>query len=89
MREAIAEVTEALRTLDKPEPWSSEVKATDEFLDPLFKKFFQKLALPLQLRKSDYYVLASLVPREKLDGEIAEKLDALVAVAEKAKLMTD
>lgn len=85
MREAIAEVTEALQTLDRPDPWSPEVKATDEFLDPLFKKFFQKLRLPLQLRKSDYHVLAALVPKERLDAEITEKLDAIVAVAKKAK----
>ncbi|MGH9899593.1 MAG: AAA family ATPase [Pyrinomonadaceae bacterium] len=85
MREAIAEVTEALQTLNKPDPWLPDIKATDDFLDPLFKKFFQKLRLPLQLRKSEYHVLASLVPREALDGEITEKLDAIVAVAAKAK----
>jgi len=84
MCEAIAEVTEALRTLVKPDPWSSDVKATDEFLDPLFKKFFQKLELPLQLRKSEYHVLASLVQPESLDKEITEKLSAIVAVAQKA-----
>ena len=85
MREAIAEVTGALQTLNKPDPWSPDIKATDDFLDPLFRKFFEKLALSLQLRKSEYHVLASLVPREALDGEITEKLDAIVAVAAKAK----
>ncbi len=85
MRESIAEVTGALQTLNKPGPWSSDIKVTDDFLDPLFKKFFQKLELPLQLRKSEYHVIASLVPREALDGEITEKLDAVVAVAAKAK----
>lgn len=89
MREAIAEVTEALKTLNKPDPWSLDVKASDEFLDPLFKKFFEKLALPLQLRKSEYYVLASLTPRAKLDHEIVEKLDAIVAVAQRAKPRTE
>lgn len=85
MREAIAEVTEALKTLNKPDPWSPDIKATDEFLDPLFKKFFEKRGLPLQLRKSDYHILAGLVPKAKLDVEIMEKLDAIVATVKQAK----
>ncbi|MFH0775059.1 MAG: AAA family ATPase [bacterium] len=89
MRNAITEVTKAMKTLDKPDPWSSEVKATDEFLDPLFKNYFHKLGLPLQLRKSDYHILAGLVPKEKLDTEITEKLDTIVAIAEKAKPRTE
>jgi len=89
MREAIAEVTEALRTLDKHDPWSPDIKASDEFLDPLFKKYFAKLHLPLQLRKAEYHVLAGLAPKEALDPEIKEKLDAIVAVAERAKPRTD
>jgi len=89
MREAIAEVEAALATLDKPGPWSPDVKATDEFLDPVFKKYFEKLHLPLQLRKSDYHILAGLVPPGMLDSEIAEKLDAIVAVARKARPRTE
>jgi Fe-S cluster assembly ATPase SufC len=85
MRDAITEVTEALRTLDKPDPWSPDIKASDEFLDPLFKKFYEKLKLPLQLRKSEYHILASLMPKDKLDPEIKEKLDAIVKVAKQAK----
>jgi len=85
MREAITEVTEALRTLDKPGPWSPDIKASDEFLDPLFKKFYEKLKLPLQLRKSEYHILASLMPEDKLDHEIKEKLDDIVKVANQAK----
>lgn len=89
MREAIAEISSALRTLGKGDPWSADIKASDEFLDPLFKKFFEKLALPLRLRKSEYHVLAGLVPREKLDDEITEKLDAIVNVAKRAKPRTE
>jgi hypothetical protein len=85
MREAIDEVANALKTLSKPDPWSPEVKATDDFLDPLFGAFFGRLDLPLQLRKSDYHVLAGLVSRTALDVEIAEKLDAVAAAAARAK----
>ena len=89
MRDAIADVTKALQTLDRPSPWSPEIKATDEFLDPVFKKYFQNLGLPLQLRKSDYHILAGLVPKAKLDTEITAKLDAIVAVAKKARPRTE
>ncbi|MGI6415385.1 MAG: AAA family ATPase [Thermoguttaceae bacterium] len=88
MREAIDEVAAALKTLDKPDPWSADIKATDEFLDPLFRSFFKKRSLPLQLKKSDYSILAGLMPRTSLDPEIAEKLDAIVAVAARAKPRT-
>ena len=85
MRESIAEVSQALRTLGKPDPWSADIKATDDFLDPLFRTFFRKLAIPLTFRKADYHELARLVPREKVDQEIGEKLDAIVAAAKRAK----
>jgi hypothetical protein len=88
MREAIAEVTRLLE-IDELTPWSPDVKASEQVLDRVFRLFFKKLALPLQLRKSEYHVLAGLMPREELDREITEKLDAIVEVAKKAKPMTE
>jgi ABC-type hemin transport system ATPase subunit len=89
MQESISEITAALAKLDRPLPFSPEIKATNEFLDPLFKTYFGKLGLPLQLRKSDYHTLARMAPAETLDSEIREKLDAIVAVAKKAKPRTE
>jgi len=88
MQAAIEEVAKALQTLSKPDPWSADIKATDDFLDPVFRKFFEKLKLPLQLRKSDYHVLASLVPRDRIDPEVSRKLSAIVEVARKARPLT-
>lgn len=84
MQEVIKEVSSALETLGKPDPWSSEIKVTDEFLDPVLRKFFAKLQLPLELRKSEYHVLAALTPKDRIDPEVREKLDAIVEVAKKA-----
>ena len=89
MKESIAEVVSALKTLKKLNPWSADIKATDEFLDPLFDKYFEKLGLPNLIKKSDYHILARLVPKDKIDSEIIEKLDAIVAVAKKAKPRID
>ncbi|MFA5187398.1 MAG: AAA family ATPase [Patescibacteria group bacterium] len=88
MKTAIAEVTGALQTLGKPGPWTDDVKATDDFLDPLFKKFSVKLGVPLVLRKNEYYKLAKFVAKDGVDAEIREKLDAIASVAAKARPMT-
>jgi len=89
MREALQEITEALQRLGKPDPWSPDIKASSEFLEPLFKAFFEKLGLPLGLRKSDFHILASLLPKNRVDREVIEKLDAIVAVARSAKPRVD
>jgi hypothetical protein len=85
MRECIQEVTAALQTLGRPSPWSDDVKASDDFLNPLFDRYFRMLALPNLLQKTDYHVLASLVPADKLDPEVTEKLDGILSVAKRAK----
>lgn len=85
MQESIDEVAAALKTLRKLEPWSPDLKASDDFLDPLFERYFEKLGLPNLLRKTDYHILAKLVPAAQIDPEVSEKLDAIVAVASQAR----
>lgn len=85
MSAAIDEVTQALETLSRPGPWSTDIKASDDFLDPVFERYFRKLGLPNLMRKTDYHVLAGLVPREQIDAEVGEKLDAVVRVAGQAR----
>ncbi len=85
MREGIDEVARAVKTLHDCEPWSGDIKASDVFLDRLFKIYFDKLELPNLLSKTNYHILAGLVPKDKIDREIVEKLNAIVKVAKKAK----
>lgn len=89
MGDSIAKVAEALRTLGKPEPWSGQIKASEDFLDPLFDQYFERLGLPNLLRKTDYHILAQLVPKQLVDPEVIEKLDAIVAVARAAHHVED
>jgi len=84
MEEAIREVESALRTLGK-DPWSKDIKASDDFLDPLFKKFYERLGLPNLMNKTDYHMLAAFVQSQDIDPEISAVLDDIVAVANKAK----
>ena len=85
MKQSIRQVEEALQTFEKPGPWTPDVKASDDFLDPLFRMYFKKLGMKLRMRKGSYHELAALVPREKIDPEVNEKLDAIVAVARRAR----
>jgi hypothetical protein len=86
MEEAIREVTQALETLGNRDgaAWSPDIKSTDEFLDPLFKRYFAKLGLPILLRKTDYHQLARLLPKERIEPEINIILNEIVAVSEQA-----
>ena len=89
MRESIDEVSEALKILGKLDPWSPDIKASDDFLDPLFERYFKKLQLPNLLRKTDYHILARLVPADKIDRDVVEKLNAIVVMTKKANPRTD
>jgi hypothetical protein len=85
MDEAITKMEDALRTLGKPSPWSDEIKATDEFLDPLFAKFSEQLSPPLLcLRKNAYSKLVDFLDKDEIDAEVTEKLDAIVRIANQA-----
>ena len=81
MRVSIEEVTAALAILGRGRPFGNDVKASDDFLAPVFERYFKRLGLRNLMQKTDYHSLAHLVPREKIDPEIGEKLDRIVAVA--------
>jgi len=85
MRESIAELEAALKTLGKGSPWDPNTKVSDDFLGPLFQNYFKRLGLPNLMAKKNFYELAFLVPLDKIDPEVREKLDAIVEVAELAQ----
>jgi hypothetical protein len=84
MEEIIADMVPPMALRDANNAWWSNVKATDEFLDPLFERFFKEVNLPNLMRKTNYHILAKYVLPEDIDPEIREKLDAIVNVAKKA-----
>ena len=84
MREAIAEVESALKALGKPSPWSEDINASDEFLDPVFASYFNRLDLPNLMARKSFYELAEHVPHDEIDAEICAKLDAIADVADSA-----
>jgi ABC-type lipoprotein export system ATPase subunit len=84
MRNSIEKVSDSFQTIKNQDPWSEDTKASD-FLEPLFSEYFKKLGLSNQMRKTNYHVLAGLVPAHMIDPEVKEKLDAIVEVAKAAK----
>jgi hypothetical protein len=85
MQESIREVAGALETLGKGSPWDPNTKVSDDFLTPLFEKYFGKIRLPNVMAKKNFHELARLVPVDKLEPEISEKLDAIAATRRKAR----
>jgi len=85
MERAIQEIEQALRTLGK-DAWSADVKASDEFLTPLFQQFYRALGLPNEMSKTNFHLLADFVPPQAIDDEIRQALDAIEESAEKARV---
>jgi len=69
--------------------WWSTVKASDEFLDRVFEKFFSKLGTPNLMRKTSYHRLAEFVPERLIATEVSDVLDGIVTVAADAKPRTE
>lgn len=89
MREAIAEVEGALRTLGKSSPWGYDLKVSEEFLPRIFEIYYEKLSLPNLMAKKNFHELARFVPLEEVDTEIREKLGLIVQTAQSAKPAQD
>ena len=85
MQECIAEIEQALETLGGPAPWGPDVKASDEFLDPLFARFYAAADSPNPMLKTDYHRLAAFLDPGAADPEITEKLDAIAGAAARAR----
>jgi hypothetical protein len=85
MEDAIRRVSDS-QMLMHPEmpPFSGDIKASDDFMEIVFREYFRALDLPVLLRKTDYHKLARLLPAVEFDPEIREVLDAMVQVAEGA-----
>ncbi len=81
----VAELEAALKVARRPQPWGPDVKVTDDFLDPLFENYFQRLGTPQQIYKRDYHGLADAMPVDAIDAEVARMLDDVFTVASQAR----
>ncbi|MDB6071599.1 MAG: family ATPase [Verrucomicrobiales bacterium] len=88
LQTCMEELEQALRITNKPSPWGSEIKVTDDFLDPLFVNFYKRLGIPQQTWKRDYHGLADGIPLAEIPAEVSEMLDRLASVAANAAPQT-
>lgn len=82
--DCIAEIVNALRLTNEPDPWGPDIKVTGKFLDSLFRLFYERLGIPQETFKRDYHGLADAIPLEQIPQEVSEVLDAIAATAAKA-----
>ncbi len=85
LENCLGELVNALRLTGKPDPWGSDIKVTDDFLDPLFKLFYERLGTPQRTFKRDYHGLADVIPVNQIAPEVFEVLDAILSVAAAAQ----
>jgi len=88
MQSCVVEMVAALKVARRPDPWGPDIKVTDEFLDPLFENYYQRLGTPQQTYKRDYHSLADAMPLAQIDPEVIRMLDAIADVAQNAKPQT-
>lgn len=81
MREVIRSLVPPVALESLEDPWWTETKASEQFLDRLFERFFDTLGLENILRKSNYHVLADFVDPEALDPEVIAVLGLIAEVA--------
>ncbi len=82
MQKEIKKLEGAFKTLGKPTPFSDDIKASDDFLVPLFKNFVESMQKPMSaaLQKKDFYKLVKYMTPEQIDDEVKEVLDTIVEV---------
>ena len=84
MRQSIQEFSQAMQVINKQSLWGEDIKASDDFLIPLFENYFEKLKLPNVMRKGNLCELAHCIPADQIDAEVNEKLNAIAKVAQSA-----
>jgi hypothetical protein len=84
MEECLEDLIPRAALRDSSDPWWMDTKASD-FLDRLYRTFFKKIGIPNLMNKSDFHVLARHVPKELIDPEVSQVLDAIFELAAMAK----
>ena len=84
MVDAIAEIENAFRVLGRS-PWGSDTKASDDFLEPLFRTFYEKTGMSARMAKSDYHFLVDHIQPDEIDPEVISVLDTIAAIAARAQ----
>lgn len=80
MEISIQEMEAALNIIGK-NAWSPHMRASEDFLTPLFRNYYKALQLPNDMAKTNFHRIAAVMQPDDVDPEIVEVLDAIVAAA--------
>lgn len=84
MKECVRLQVPPIALTDPQNAWWDNVKATDDFLDPVFEMFFAKSGHQNIVRKTNYHRLAPFVAEQELSPEITVVLDSIHALSQRA-----
>ena len=84
MASSIADIENAIRLLNQGSPWDGNIKVSEDFLDPLFRSFYEKVGISGSVPKADYHFLIDYIEPSEIDGEVVQVLDAIASVAASA-----
>ncbi len=85
MKESVEEVANAIETLKGKDIWSPDIKASEDVLEAVFRKFSQKMEIPMAMRKSQFHELIDFMRLEDVPDEVNEKLDGIYTIATMAR----
>lgn len=80
MEEVIKDITAPVYLRNLNDPWWSDEKLTDNWLDKIIPQFYEKVGLPQAIWKRDYHEIILQMKTTEIDKEIKEKLDLLLPV---------
>ncbi len=89
MQQVIDDTNNAFQLLGQPDRWSPDRNVSVEGLPAVFDNFYKRLGLPNLMLKTNFHTLVPFIPKDKIDPEVTEKLDAIVEVARQAKPYED
>ncbi len=84
MSEAIDEIVAALQLVNQGTPWDGNMKVSEQFIEPLLKRFDEKAGGGGMVTKSDFHFLVNYIEPEEINPEVTSVLDAIVEVADSA-----
>ena len=82
MDQSIVEIEDALQRVNLGSPWDGELKVSDQFFQPVFKSFYDKLGKYNTMSKANYHVLVNHAQLNEIDPEVISVLDTIATVAD-------
>jgi len=89
MEQSIHDLAPPVAMENPDDSWWRNVKASDEFLDRLFERYYTRLSLPNLMRKSDYHQLARFVRPADISSDVVDFLDLVTQVANRANPLSE